>query len=173
MASISGGGLPGKMDKAVYDNDENDMVDEIEQGSVRKKKSDTLKHSHDAQASHDCDVPDGDVWEELKRITFTTGLKGAIRVKWDCQNADNNALICGESKLYDKNDAIIGSLHENGCSNTTVHTYTEDIDAANYVAGDYIKVMCRNTGSVSGVYYIHVTNFRVHYDENSEDFVNA
>lgn len=166
------------MAKAIYDVTGNDKIDKdkldgIEQGIVRKKKSNTLKHSYDVQASHATDAPGGDEWEELKRITFTTGLKGAIRVKWNCQNSGNLINICGQSKIFDKNNVIIGTTHENGCSNITDHTYTEDIDTADFVAGDYIKLMCRNTVDVGGGRFIHVSNLRIYYDENSEDFVNS
>lgn len=163
------------MDKATYDTDVNGVVEtceHIEQGQIKKKKTDTLKQSHDAQASHATDAPNGDVYEELKRITFTTGLVGAIRIKWTCQNSSSGAVVQGYSKLVDKDGSIIGSVHDNGHTNTTTHTYTEDIDAADFAASEYIAVQAKNVQDVIGS-NIHVTNFRIYYDENNEDFVNT
>lgn len=172
MVGVSGGG----MDKSIYDSNADGVVqtcEYVEQGQIKKKKSDTLKHSHDAQADKDTDAPDGHVYSEVKRITFTTGLQGAIRVKWSCKNDFSQGTLRGWSKLVDKDGTIIGTEHDNGASNTTLFTYTEDIDAADFKAGEYIAIHAKNHAvSVAGR-DIEVTAFRIYYDENPEDFANA
>ena len=168
--------IAGDMYKAQYDVAGNgkidkDKLDGIEQGLVRKKKSDTLKHSHDAEAQI---TADHDTYQEAKRITFTTGLKGAIRVKWDCNNNGSGTVLRGWSRLVDKEGTVIGTDgYDNGNNNTTVFTRTEDIDVANYNEGDYIIVQAKNHTVESATLKIDINNFRIYYDENSEDFVNV
>lgn len=166
----------GDMLKSVYDINNAGVVDTVEyleQGQVKKKKTDTLKHSHDGNADKSTATPDGASYTEVKRITFTSGLRGAIRVKWNAQNSFSSGTVRGWSKLVDKDGVIIGTEHDNAASNTTLHTYTEDIDAATFSPGDYICVYTKNHAVCVAGQSIHITNFRIYYDENSEDFANT
>ena len=164
----------GDMTKAVYDTGGNNKIDKdkldgIEQGLVRKKKSDTLKHSHDVLAGQTAIT-----LTETKRITFTTGLKGAIRVKWTSVNCANAAAVSGESELRDQDGTLYGTLVVLGANNVTAVTTTEDMDAADFQPGDYLVINARNDyGSVAAERHCDITNFRIYYDENSEDFVNV
>ena len=166
----------GDMLKSVYDIANNSIVDKVDyvvHGQIKKKKTDTLKHSHDANADKDTSEPDGEEYTEIKRITFTDGLWGAIRIKWKAQNSFNSGTVRGWSKLVDKDGLIIGTEHDNGASNTTLLTYTEDIDDASFAPGDYVCIYAKNHVVCVPNQEIHITDFRVYYDENSENFVNT
>lgn len=167
--------IHGDMEKSTYDTDNDgvvDTVEEIEHDQIKKIKSDVLKASHSSAANFDCDPPNGTTYLEVKRMTFNSGLRGAIRVKWCSQNVQSSVAVRGYSKLVDKDGTIIGSEHDNGNNNTTVHTYTEDIDTANFVAADYIAVQVKNSDNIVNK-DIETTNLMIYYDENDKDFTNG
>jgi len=142
------------MKKSVYDNDNDNVVDSAEVAIVskyllRKIPSDNLRNSHDAEVS-----TTNTTYTKVKTITFTYGISGTIRVKFDMYS--NN--IAGYGKVY-KNGSPIGSEHTLS-SNSTWESFSEDIDIGDISAGGTLELWIKNTSGVE----VKARNFRLYYD---------
>ena len=138
MVGVDAGGA-GKMNILTYDTDENGMVDVIDVGVIDaeqglKVASDDLQHSIDA-----IDTVTVAVYEKQKTLTFTNGIKGTIRIKFNIYNPSGY----WTHAFLTKNGVVPGGGSDLGVEQSTQHTSGEvksqDI-AVDLVAGETIDL---------------------------------
>ena len=106
------------MTKEVYDNDANGLVNKIDIGVIDaeqrlKVASDDLRHSIDA-----IDTVTVAVYEKQKTLTFTNGIKGVIRIKFNIYNPGGY----WTHAFLTKNGVVPGGGSDLGSEQSTQHT---------------------------------------------------
>jgi len=127
-------------------------LDAVGGSTIPKKVSDNLRNSHDAIVSDQT----GATYVKQKTITFTYGIKGTLRVKF--QRKCNNASYIVYGAVY-KNGVLIGTPC--GGTQTTYQDCDEDIDVGTIAAGETLELWGRAEHASALVY---LQNFRIYYD---------
>lgn len=152
----------GIMAQHTYDDDEDgvikspeislaDAVGEVGAPQILKIASDVLRHSYDAEQFNQVGA-----YTERKRITFTNGIKGTLRIKFDIKSWA--ATSTTYAKIY-KNGVALGS--EQTEAGGAYATKTEDIDVGVLLPTEYLTLHMYSADGVTGAY---VTNLRIYYD---------
>jgi len=152
----------GDMEKSVYDADDdgkfpNDLQ-EIGYNPVTsailftKKVSDVLRHSHDAEVVKNTD---NTTYSIEKTITFTNGVKGVLRIKYDL-----GRVACGTAygRLY-KNGVAIGTEQSRAADYLT---FSEDIDVGTIEIGEILELKLKNSLDCD----TKARNLRIYYDND-------
>ncbi len=113
--------------------------------------SDTLRHSHDAEADTNLTA-----YTKLKTITFASGLSANYRVKFDLKGGD--ATHIGYGRIY-KNGVALGTEQTDITGGYV--TKSEDLTTT-LSPGDTLELWAKI--APSGIVYVR--NFRVYYDPN-------
>ena len=159
------------MKKSIYDSDEDNVIEGsnidltgkagcLRAEHIPKKASNTLRHSHDSIEAYE-----GFNWALIKKITFTYGIKGILRIKFDMKNwGIDGTLTYG--RIY-KNSNPIGN--EQIVDENVYHTYSEDIDVGTIKPGGSIELWGKNASGAKGSY----KNFRIYYDNDIPEVVDS
>jgi hypothetical protein len=127
---------------------------------IDKQASDNLRHSHDAVANNTSQT-----YAKMKTITFTNGVRGILRVKFDVKlDAAETGVSYG--KIY-KNGVAIGTEQTNGT--TDYVTKSEDLTDT-WLPGDTIELYGKTFTEGEHCY---VKDFRLYYDDNPVIAVTA
>jgi|GEM_PF-3663435 len=127
-------------------------------GDSLKKPSDNLRRSNDTEIWDWCSTS----WGKRKTITFSNGIKGTLRVKFDMLTSADNPL--GWGRVY-KNGVPIGTTQQNTIDDTW-ETFSEDIDFGTLDPGDTIELWGK--GNAGGC--VAFRNFRIYYDNDTNYF---
>lgn len=124
-------------------------------GNVMPKiVSDNLRNSHDAEV----DTPStGATYVKVKTMTFTYGVKGTLRIKYDLK--DNVGYI-GYGRVY-KNGVALGA-EKTGTDNYV--TESEDIAVGTIAAGETLELWVKAEHASCHTF---IRNFRCYYDDDS------
>lgn len=149
--TVDGKDVGGAMLAATFDPDSDDVIEgaqvAINPAHTKKLVSDNLRHSIDGEG-----IPNNHTYALQETMTFTNGIKGTLRVKFDINNHTSNNVW---GRIY-KNGVALGA------EQTTAGGYTtksEDIDVGTLAPGDTLELWCR-----SDTDYYKYKNFRVYYD---------
>jgi hypothetical protein len=126
--------------------------DELLSGNFQKIVSDVLCNSHDAEATQT--VNDAS-YHKVKTITFTDGLIGNIRVKFDIHRNSSPYVVYG--RVY-KNGVALGIGWS--CSNNSYETKSEDLDVGTINDGGTLELWAKAEASGAIAY---LKNFRLYY----------
>lgn len=118
---------------------------------IPKEVSDNLRNSHDAEVDTSTT---GAAYAKIKTMTFTNGIKGNLRVKFDLKD---NASYVGYGRVY-KNGVALGAI-KTGTDNYV--TESEDIDVGTIAAGETLELWGKAEHASAHVF---VKNFRCYYD---------
>ena len=116
---------------------------------ITKVVSDNLRNSHDGEVVHD-----NITYAKKKTITYTNGIAGVLRVKFDMRGSGNECRA-----FVRKNGVEIGAVQ--GTTSTTYVTKSQDIDFGKIKAGETIELWLSK-------YYsnlVYAENFRIYYDD--------
>lgn len=123
---------------------------------TEKIASDDLRYSNDAEVSKLLAI--SSAYTKYKRIIFTDGIKGNLRIKFDMSNSQAS---CARGKLY-KNDAVIGAVQTGNATPDTYFTYSQDLDVGTMGATNYLDVYCSNVHT-ENTNTVKIRNFRVYH----------
>jgi hypothetical protein len=129
----------------------------IEGAVVTKKVSDVLKNSHDVEVDT---ASTGVSYVKVKTMTFTYGIKGNLRVKFDWKSNNGSYTVYG--RIY-KNGVALGTA--DGGVNTTYQTFSEDIDVGTIAAGETLELWGKAEHASAHVLLQH---FRCYYDDTGD-----
>jgi hypothetical protein len=149
----AGGGII--VDGLLIKDDKIQEMDGIGGEVMPKIVSDNLRNSHDAEVSGQT----GAVYVKQKTMTFTNGVKGTLRIKFD--RKVNNATYFIYGAVY-KNGVLIGT--PDGGNDTAYTNFSEDIDVGTIAAGETLELWLK-AEHVSSIGYLQ--NFRCYYDDDS------
>jgi hypothetical protein len=128
-------------------------VNSLDGSVIPKKVSDNLRNSHDDPVSDQT----GATYVKQKTITFTYGIKGTLRIKYDIKT--NNASYTVYGAVY-KNGVLLGTP-SGAHTNTVYETESEDIDVGTIAAGETLELWGKaEHGSALGSW----EHFRCYYD---------
>lgn len=153
--------ISGKMDKSVYDSNGNAKIDSVDAGAVDadgliKIASANQRHAIDAEQSHV-----GQTYNKEATLTFTTGIKGVIRISFGLKPSSLNHTAYG---ILTQNGATPGAGSDLGTEQTrndaSYGTKSQDI-TVDIAAGETIDLWLKNLYAASTTYE---NQFRFLYD---------
>jgi len=160
--NISGGAIAGITDLAIADGGTGKSTASTAKAALGVTffaiASDTLWHSHDAQGQAPYQS-----WTKIKTMTFTTGISGVLRVKFDLQS--DGGLGNPHAKLY-KNGVAVGT--DQSMSGQGWVTKSEDLTIT-LADNDTLELW----GYVNSGYNCLVQNFRVYYTPTYSQVTNS
>ena len=124
--------------------------------NLPKSASDTLRHSHDDYGY----LSNSSTWTKVKTITFTDGLLGMHRYKFDFDTNTNGHTAYAELR---KNGTLIGNSQSTVAYYPSYTTVSQDL-LVSYAAGDTCELWVKSDGGagISTTY----KNFRIYYDNS-------
>lgn len=149
--------LGGYMEKSVYDADGDDLVEAIDTGAIiasniAKSVSDTLRHSSDAIVTETLTT-----WSIQKTFTFTNGIKGTLRMKFQHQGNTTNAT----ARIMKNNGATLLGAEKTAASAGAYGLQAQDIDVGTIEPGGTIELWGRKYSSNT-----LLKEFRIYYDSD-------
>jgi hypothetical protein len=140
------------VDGVVMKDDKIVTLEAVGGSAIPKEVSDNLRNSHDAEITDQT----GATYVKQKTMTFTHGIKGNLRVKFDRKS--NNASYHIYGAVY-KNGALLGT--PDGGNDTAYQTISEDIDVGTIAAGETLELWGKAEHASAVGYW---QNFRCYYD---------
>jgi hypothetical protein len=120
------------IDGVAMKDDKIRTIDCLDGSVVPKKVSDNLRNSHDAEITDQT----GATYAKQKTITFTHGVKGTLRIKYDIHTNNGSYTVYGA--VY-KNGVLLGTPSA-AHTNTSYETESEDIDVGSIAAGETLEL---------------------------------
>ena len=140
------------VDGVLIKDDAINSIEAVGASVLPKDPSDNLRNSHDAEAHHGINDTS---YHLLKTMTFTYGIKGNLRIKFD-RKANGAYAVYG--RVY-KNGVALGTA--DGGVDQTYQNFSEDIDIGTIAPGETLELWGKAEAAGAEIW---VQNFRLYYD---------
>jgi hypothetical protein len=148
--SSSGHGVD--VDGVLIKDDAVNSIDAVGGSVLPKEVSANLRNSHNAEAHHGTNDAS---YHLLKTMTFTYGIKGNLRVKFD-RKANGAYVVYG--RLY-KNGVALGTA--DGGSDQTYTEFSEDVDVGTVAPGETLQMYGKAEAAGAEIW---IKDFQLYYD---------